>query len=160
MGAIGPFFGFIFYFLVLIAAITSTMSLMEVVTAHFVDTRIEKGKAPKRKTITALCALAMFAISIPVIFDKLGGGGMPQPLGLVWADFYDFVSEGVMMPLGALIMCLLVGWKFKKDFMSSEITLMNNKFVGEKYFNVCVKYITPVLFAFLMVSLALSFFGL
>jgi len=160
MGSIGPLFGFIFYVLVLIAAVTSTVSLVEVVTSHFIDSRLEKGKSPRRKTITALSCLAMFAISIPVIFDKLGGGGMVQPLGLIWLDFYDFISEGLMMPIGALVMCLLVGWKLGMPYMDEEITLHGNKFYGRRFFSVCVKYITPVLFTFLIISLVLSFFGI
>ena len=160
MGAAGPAFGFIFYVLVLIAALTSTISLVEVVASHFIDGRINKNKKPRRKLVTLLCCVAMFAISIPVIFDKLGTGGMAQPLGLVWLDFYDFVSEGIMMPIGALIMCLLVGWKLKMKYMDDEITLEGNKFFGRKFFNFCIKIITPALFSFLIVSLILSFFGL
>ena len=160
MGVIGPFFGFLFYLLVLIAALTSTVSLVEVVSAHFIDTRIEKGKAPKRKLVTLMCSFAMFVISIPVIFDKLGEGGMFQPLGLCWLDFYDFVSEGVMMPLGALTMCILVGWVLKVKFIDDEITLNGNKFYGRRFFAVCVKFITPILFTLLIISLALSFFGI
>jgi len=160
MGAIGPFFGFIFYVLVLIAALTSTVSLVEVVAAHFIDSRLQRGKEPKRALVTGLACLAMFAISIPVIFDKLGEGGLPQPLGLIWLDFYDFLSEGLMMPTGALIMCLLVGWKLGMPFMDEEITLNGNKFVWRKFFVVCVRYVTPILFAILLISLALSFFGI
>lgn len=160
MGPLGPMFGFIFYLLVLIAALTSTMSLAEVVISHFIDIRTAKGKPANRKLISALCCLAMFAISIPVIFDRLGEGGMIQPLGLVWLDFYDFLSEGLMMPIGALIMCLLVGWKLGMKYMDDEITLNGNKFYGRKFFAICVKYVTPILFTFLLVSLVLSFFGI
>ncbi|MBQ4062058.1 MAG: sodium-dependent transporter [Christensenellaceae bacterium] len=160
MGAIGPFFGFLFYILVLIATVTSTVSLVEVVAAHFIDTRIDKGKPAKRKLVTGLCCLAMFVISIPVIFDKLGEGGMIKPLGMIWLDFYDFVSEGLMMPIGALVLCILVGWKLKMKFMDDEITLNGNKFVGRGFFAVCVKYVTPILFTFLIVSLILSYFGI
>lgn len=160
MGSIGPLFGFIFYVLVLIAALTSTVSLAEVVVSHFIDAQAAKGKPANRKWIAALSCLAMFLISIPVIFDKLGEGGLVQPLGLIWLDFYDFLSEGLMMPIGALIMCLLVGWKFGMKFLDDEITQEGNKFAGRKFFAICVKYITPVLFTFLLVSLALSYFGI
>lgn len=160
MGSIGPFFGFLFYLLVLIAALTSTVSLVEVVVSHFIDSRVIKGKPANRRAVVSLCCLAMFLISIPVIFDRLGEGGMIQPLGLIWLDFYDFISEGFMMPIGALTMCLLVGWKFGMKFMDDEITQNGNKFVGRRFFAVCVKYVTPVLFTFLLVSLALSFFGI
>jgi NSS family neurotransmitter:Na+ symporter len=65
-----------------------------------------------------------------------------------------------MMPIGGLIMCLLVGWKLGIGFMDEEITEKGNKFFLRKFFVICLKYITPILFTFLLVSLALSYFGI
>lgn len=161
MGPIGPFFGAIFYFLVFIAAITSVISLLEVVSAHLIDSRIAKGKPANRKSIVSLVGLAVIIIGIPVAFDQLGGGGLPQPLGLVWVDFYDFLSEGVMMPLGAALISLLVGWKWgKSGIWEDEISQCGNKFTGKKFFLFCAKFITPLLMIFVLITTALSFFGI
>ncbi len=161
MGAVGPFFGAIFYFLVFIAAITSGISLMEVVSSHLLDSQVAKGKPANRKKVVALVGLAMIIIGIPVAFDQLGGGGLPQPLGLIWVDFYDFLSEGVMMPLGAALISLLVGWKWgKSGILEDEITQCGNKFTGKGFFLFCTKYITPLLMIFVLITTALSFFGI
>lgn len=160
MGAFGAMFGVIFYLLVLIAGLTTTVALIEVVVSHFNDSREANGKKPNRKIVViGVCAL-MFTLSIPVCFDMLGKGSLPQPLGLNWLDFYDFIAEGVVMPLVAILICLVAGWGIGVKAIEDEITLEGNKFYLRKTFYICIKYITPALLIFVLVSVALSFFGL
>ncbi|WP_040212332.1 sodium-dependent transporter [Clostridium polynesiense] len=159
MGYIGLILGFIFYMLALFAALTSSVSLLEVACAHFIDTRLEMGKSGNRRMVTAIVGTAVIIFGIPVALDALGSSGMYQPLGLCWLDFYDFLSEGIMMPLAAVFMSLLMGWKIGLGYMENEITLEGNKFIGKSFFAICIKYITPLLMSFVLISLALSFFN-
>ena len=106
----------------------------------------------------------MFLLAIPVCIDKLGGAswGVYQFLAdgsKDLLDLYDFFAEGIMMPLGAVLMCLIVGWGKGLKYMDEEIETQGNKFVTKGFFYVCVKYITPAMMTFVLISLALSYVG-
>ena len=169
MGAAGPLFGVIFYALVIIAAISSAISLMEVVTSSIIDCAAEKGKTRSRKGTSLLVALAMFIIAIPVCADQLGipgEGGAFWPLYSYLADgskdlldFYDMLTEGLMMPAAALLMCVVIAYKKGFAWMKDEVCLGGKTWKAEGFFKVCVKFITPVLMAFVLVSLFLTYLG-
>lgn len=156
MGSFGPFFGLLFYLLVLIAAITSAISLVEVSTAVFLDRAEEKGKPADRKKWTLVVCIGIVVLGAIVAWDGLGSNGLWTPfgntLGLVWLEFFDLWSEGIMMPLGALLMCLFIGWEFGVKNLGDEIELEGNKFTSRKFFTVCVKVITPVILLFVLIA--------
>ena len=176
-GFIGNFFGVLFYFLVFIAAITSAISLLEVCTAYFIDKRIEKGLDPNRKKITAMTGLLIFAMGLLVCLDGLGsgvaGGALIDPPGVMlgmenirtafasWLDFYDMISEGVFMPLGALLMALIIGWSLKTTAIKDEIESSPNVLMkGYQFWDICYKFIVPVGMAFVLMGQLDDFFGL
>lgn len=164
MGYIGNIVGFLFYLLVIFAGVSSAISLMEVASAHIIDSSVAKGKPVSRKKAVAIIATLMLVLAIPTCVDKLGGAGWPFYQFLAdgskdLLDLYDFVAEGIMMPLGALLMCVIVGWKMGFDWMADEVELNGNKFVTKGFFKVCVKYLTPAMMIFVFVSLALSYIG-
>ena len=160
MGAIGPIFGFLLYFLVFIAAITSSISVLEGVSAAWIDAKIAKGQEFSRKKITSIVTLAVFLLNIPTSMDALGGGSLPQPLGFCWLDFYDLLAEGILMPLGSLIMVIIIGYKLGMDWMAEEIELEGNKMGAKGYWNFCYKVTAPIGMAFILVGQIDSFFGL
>ena len=165
MGFAGNIVGALFYLLVIFAGVSSAISLMEVASAHIIDSSAAKGKPMSRKKAVGIIAGIMMVLAVPVCIDKLGGAGwsLYQFLGegsKDLLDLYDFVSEGIMMPLGAVLMCLIVGWGKGMDWMAEEIETQGNKFVTRGFFTVCVKYITPAMMLFVLVSLALSYVGL
>ena len=162
MGSIGPLFGVIFYALVTIAAITSAISLIEVVTTFFMDRAEEKGKQGNRSKIVLLVCLAIMAEASIVAVDGLGSNGIWVPFqnlfqnlgigneaGIVgalndcWLDFMDFLSEGLAMPLGALLMSLMVGWELKPKTLLDEIHI---GYAGkiDAFFTICIKFIAPL----------------
>ena len=65
-----------------------------------------------------------------------------------------------MMPAGAVLMCIIVGWVKGFDWMADEVEAQGSKFVTKGFFKVCVKYITPAMMTFVLISLALSYVGL
>ena len=121
MDAVGPIFGILFYLLVVFAAVSSSISLLEVIVAHFVDKAREAGKGDKRKAYCLYAAVLVGLGCVLVCADCLGGNNIApwQLLGLetasgwndCWLDFWDMLSEGIMMPLGALLMSLMIGWE-------------------------------------------------
>ena len=72
-------------------------------------------------------------------------------------DVYDLLSEGIMMPLAAMLTCLVVGWKIGMPWVNEEIEQEGNKFFLKGFFTVCVKYITPIMMAFVFVALLMSY---
>ena len=170
MDAVGPIFGILFYLLVVFAAISSSISLLEVVVAHFVDKAREAGKGDKRKTYTLIAAVAVGVGSILVCADSLGNAGIApwQLLGLesysgwndCWLDFWDMLSEGIMMPLGALLMSLMIGWEIGPEVVKEEAEQQGNKLVSYGFFKICVKVITPLCMLFILYGQVASFFGL
>ena len=171
MGAVGPIFGILFYLLVVFAAISSSISLLEVVVAHFVDKAREAGKGDKRKTYTLIAAVAVGVGCILVCADSLGNAGIApwQLLGLesysgwndCWLDFWDMLSEGIMMPLGALLMSLMIGWEIGPEVVKEECEATPGHKMGSYgFFKMCVKVITPLCMLFILYGQVASFFGL
>ncbi len=170
MGAVGPIFGILFYLLVVFAAISSSISLLEVVVAHFVDKAREAGKGDKRKTYSLIAAACVGLGCILVCADSLGNAGIApwQLLGLesaagwsdCWLDFWDMLSEGIMMPLGALLMSLMIGWEIGPEVVKSECEATPGHKMGSYgFFKVCVKVITPLCMLFILYGQVAGFFG-
>ena len=168
MGAVGPIFGILFYLLVVFAAISSSISLLEVVVAHFVDKAREAGKGDKRKTYTLIAAVAVGVGCILVCADSLGNAGIApwQLLGLesysgwndCWLDFWDMLSEGIMMPLGALLMSLMIGWEIGPEVVKDECEQSGHAMSGYGFFKICVKFITPLCMILILYGQIKEFF--
>ena len=174
MGYIGNIMGFLFYTLVFIAAISSSMSLLEVITSFKVDQNVAEGKAPGRKKYAIIAAVIIFVFCLPTCLDGLGNGlangaaiGTPAEILNIdvkgwncdWLDFYDMLSEGIMMPLGAMVMAFAIGWIWKIDMVVGECEASGHKFWGKLFFDICYKIITPIGMAFVLYAQVTSFFG-
>jgi NSS family neurotransmitter:Na+ symporter len=176
-GFMGNFFGALFYFLVFIAAVTSSISLLEVCTAYFIDKRVGKGLEPDRKKITLIVGLTIFFLGFPVAMDGLGagvaGGAMidiPATLfGMkevrvafdCWLDFYDMISEGVFMPLGAMLMSLLIGWKLKTTLIKEEVEATPGyQMRAYNFWDICFKFVVPAVMLLVLLGQLEDFFGL
>ena len=175
MGSVGNLIGFLFYLLVLIAALTSSISMLELCTAYAVDKQIEKGLTPKRAKHTSEVAALVFIAGSLVALDGLGAGvaggaAVETPATLLglsvrgwndcWLDLYDMVAEGILMPLGALVMTILIGWVLKPEVVQLECEQSGVKYRAAGYFKVCFKFIVPVLLAFILFCQLTDFFGL
>ena len=153
---LGALFGILFYLLVVFAAISSSISLLEVIVAHFCDKARDAGKGDKRKTYSLIAAVFVGLGCILICVDALGGAGIspfnilgmdPENLPMwsdCWLDFFDCISEGILMPLGALLMCLCIGWELGPKMVDDECCLEGQTFKMKGFFNICVKFITPL----------------
>ena len=168
MGAVGPIFGILFYLLVVFAAISSSISLLEVIVAHFVDAAREKGKGDKRKTYSLIATAIISLLCILVCMDGLGSQGIapadilgiaePKTWAADWLDFFDCISEGIFMPLGALLMSLMIGWEIGPDVVKEEAEQEGNRFKSYGFFKFCVKFITPLCMILILWGQIQSFF--
>lgn len=170
MGTAGPLFGVIFYLLVIIAAISSAISLMEVIAAYFIDKGVEKGRNVDRKKVTIWVSLAITAEALIVALDGLGSNGFWVPFqkffadGLpmfcdCWLDFMDCWSEGIAMPLGAMLMALMIGWEIKPKTMLDEIHDGVSSKGFDTFYKICIMVIVPVVMAFVLAGQLIDFFA-
>ena len=168
MGTLGPIFGILFYLLVVFAAISSSISLLEVIVAHFVDKARDAGKGDKRKKYTLIATVAVSAGCILVCADALGSTGIspadllgitePKTWAADWLDFWDCVSEGIMMPLGALLMTFMVAYELGTEFVKNEVEQCGNKFTMYKFYRFCIRYVAPLGLLMVLYGQVKSFF--
>ena len=171
MGAAGPLFGIIFYLLVLIAAITSAISLIEVVSAYFIDKAEAKGKTGDRKKITFWVSIAIMVEALLVAYCGLGSNGIEPAklLGLdvssspvfldCWLDFMDCWSEGIAMPLGAMVMGLMIGGELRAKYILDEVHVGQKKLgFFDLFYKICITVVAPVVMALVLSGQIGSFF--
>ena len=169
MGTIGGIFGLIFYALVLIAAISSAISLIEAVSVTFIDHASAKGHERDRNKVLAVVCLAITLLACLVAVDGLGSNGIaPKDLFHInskadwcadWLDFMDMLSEGIAMPLGAMLMSIMVGWEIKPKSLYGEIDSGYNGHI-HGYYTFCIKYLCPVIMFFILLVQISTYFGL
>ena len=149
----GGILGAVFFLLVFFAALTSSISLMETVVSILQD--------KFKKSRTTICLLVLAGCIILAIPSSLGYGiwDSVQILGLSILDFFDFISNSVIMPIVALLTCIFVGYVIKPSAIADEIKLAG-RFKQEKFFTVIIKYIAPVCIVAILISSILNSLGI
>ncbi len=149
----GQVIGALFFVLVLFAALTSSVSLMETVISIIQD-KIKIG----RKKLCLFVLLGCILVGLPSSLGYGAWGGV-KILGLQFLDFFDFISNSVLMPIAAFLICIFIGYVVKPTFVTDEVEL-NGKFKMKKMFNVMIKYIAPVCLVIILVFAILDVFGI
>lgn len=155
MGAAGGVMGAIFFLLVLFAALTSSISLVETGVSI-----IQDGAGVSRAR--ALAIVTVFLVVAGVIVN-LGYSSLAfiQPLGEGTSilDFLDFASNSVMMPIAAIMTCIFIGWIIKPKVIVDEVR-ESAKFRLAGAWTVMIKFIAPVFVAVVLVAYVAQQFGL
>ncbi len=149
----GTIVGVLFFLLVLFAALTSSISLMETVVSIVCD---------KFKINRPLSCLIVFVFSVALgLLSTLGYGvlGGVKIIGLQFLDFFDFISNSVLMPIVAFFTCIFVGFVIKPKTISDEVELSGN-FKRKGLFVVVIKYLAPVCIVLILVSSVLDALGI
>lgn len=149
---LGNIIGVVFFLLVFFAALTSSISLMETVVSIIQD------KIHIKRTTT--CLIVVAGCTLFALPSTLGFGLWEniKIFGLNFLDFFDFISNSVIMPIVALLTCIFVGYVIKPKTLSEEIAL-TGKFKSEKIFTVIIKYIAPVCILAILISSVLNGLG-
>ena len=149
----GEIIGLLFFLLVLFAALTSSISLMETVVSVFCD----KLKLERKLT----CVLVFIGCILLGIPSSLGFGLWSDItiMNLSFLDFFDFISNSVLMPITALLTCIFVGYILKPKTLIDEISL-TGKFKSEKLFIIIIKYFAPICIVLILISSVLSGLGI
>ena len=149
----GTLIGALFFVLVLFAALTSSISLMETIVSIVCD-----KTHWSRKMATVIITIYTLAIALP---SSLGFGIWSHitPMGMSFLDFFDFISNSILMPIVAFLTCFFIGYVIKPTAISEEVKL-NAPFRREKLFVVMIKYVAPICIIIILVSSILSALGL
>ena len=149
----GTIIGAVFFLLVFFAALTSSISLMETVVS------IVRDKTGWGRRTTCLIVL-LFCIVLGLC-SSFGFGIWSSftVIGLSILDFFDFISNSVIMPIVALLTCIFVGYMIKPKAVIEEVEL-SGKFTGKKLFTVVIKYIAPICIVLILISSVLDTLGI
>ena len=139
MPLVGYIISLLFYALLSLAALTSTISMHEIGTAMlYEELHVTRRQGALIETVVC-CAIGVVCSLSCGAVDGL------QLFGKSALDFCDFITGQVMMPIGALLTCVFVGWYVPRQVVSDEFT--NHGILGSRVFRVwlfCIKYVTPL----------------
>ena len=144
--SLGAIFGILFFLLVLFAAITSSIALTESAVSTFQD-----ELHWNRKKCTCLVGVIMLVLGS---LSALGYGPLAEVtvFGMQFLDFFDFLSNSVMMPIAAIATCLLVSRVIGVQKIEDEVTLDGKPFRRQKIFNFMIRYLCPIFAAIILIS--------
>ena len=150
----GTAVGILFFVLVLFAAVTSSIALTESAVSTFED-----ELHWDRKKATVVIGIIMIALGT---LSSLGYGPLDavKILGMQFLDFFDFLTNSVMMPIAAFATCILVSRVVGIDRIEEEMTQGGGTFRRKKIFVVMIKYLCPIFAVIILVSSVMNAFGL
>lgn len=152
MGKIGNIVGCLFFAMVLFAAITSAMSVMEAVVSSFMDQfHISRNKAACIEGIIALIAGVIVCLGYNLLYFEitLPNGAVAQIL-----DIMDYISNNLLMPVVAIGTCILIGWVAKPKIIIDEVEKSGCRF-GRKWLYIpMIKVVAPILLIILLLKSA------
>ena len=144
---LGYFFSGMFYLLLLLAALTSAMSLHESVTAYVIESwGIPRKKASAWVSISCMLLGVLCSLSFGVLSDC-------TVCGLTIFDLFDFCASKIIMPAGGFIICLFTGWYLDRKLVYNELT--NGGTVPFRMFRVYVfliRYVVPIAIALIFIN--------
>lgn len=150
---LGTFVGILFFVLVLCAAVTSSIALTESAVSTFQD-ELKWG----RKKATIIVGVIMVALGS---LSSLGYGPLAgvRIIGMQFLDFFDFLTNSVMMPIAAIATCLLVSRVIGVKKIEEEMLLEGGTFRRKKIFNFMIQYLCPIFAAIILISSVANAFG-
>lgn len=150
----GNLIGSCFFILVFVAALTSSISVMEATVSMAMD---------RFKVSRKMAAFVIFVFSIALgILSSFGNGiwSNIKLLGMDFLTFFDFLTNSIIMPLVALGTCILIGWFTGTEIIEEEATKNGEKFSRRGVFRVMIRYVAPVFMVVILVFYTLAQFGI
>ncbi len=143
MGKIGNSVGSVFFAMVLFAAATSAISIMEAIVASIMDRfKMSRRSATLTETIIALVIGMFVCLGYNILYFDIT---LPNGVHAQILDILDYISNYVLMPIVAIATCILIGWVMKAEYVIDEVTKNGEKFARRGLYKVMVKYIAPIL---------------
>ena len=142
----GQIVGAVFFILVALAAMTSSISLMETVVSIIME-KFKLRRIPAC-IITVLVCLLLGMLSV------LGYSAWShiELIGMQFLDFFDFISNNIMMPVVALLTCILIGWVVKPKYVEEEVLASQKSFRARMLLSVMLRYVCPVCMVIILLT--------
>jgi NSS family neurotransmitter:Na+ symporter len=137
----------IFYLLLAIAALTSTISLHEVATAYVHE---EHGFTRKRAALVVSVGVMVLGVISSLSFGLLKEYTL---FGLNFFDLLDYVTAKIMLPFGGLLVCVFVGWRIDKKILKAELTNYGTtSFYFFTIYAFLLKYVAPIAIGLIFIN--------
>lgn len=150
MGATGTIVGVLFFLMVIFAAMTSSVSVMEAIVSSLMDgVNMTRRKGATLVTVYSMIAGGIVCLGYNVLYFevKLPNDTVGQIL-----DIMDYVSNNCLMPLVALLTCALIGWVVQPKIIIDEVALGGNRFGRKKLYIAMIKVVAPLLLFVLLLQ--------
>ena len=150
---LGSAIGVLFFVLVLFAAITSSIALTESAVSTFED-----ELHWNRKKATVIVGIIMIILGS---LSSLGYGPLASVtiIGMQFLDFFDFLTNSVMMPIAAIAISLLISRVVGVDKVEEEVLHGESRFRRKKVFVIMIKYLCPIFAVIILISSVANAFG-
>ena len=150
MGKAGTVVGALFFFTAIFATLTSCISVLESITANYVEIfHVSRKKAVLVLSVIYLAASAVIALGYSVFYFEVQ---LPNGSAAQLLDSMDYISNSVMMPLIALLSTILIGWVKTPQFVIGEMERNGESFRRKKMYIIMIRYIAPVLMLILFLQ--------
>jgi len=148
MGGVGTVVGIAFFVMVVFAALTSSISIMEALVSSVMD----KFKVERQKGVLIIAAIALVVgVIVCMGYTCFYFEATLAPIaGGQILDVLDYVSNSLLMPVVAIATCILVGWIIRPKTVIDEITRNGETFGRKGLYVIMVKYITPIMLVVLL----------
>lgn len=150
MGSFGEMFALMFFVMVLFAALTSAVSILEAIVSSMMD----KLKWSRQKATLVMAGVEIL-VSLIVCFGYTFWyfeADFATVKGGQILDFLDYASNNLLMPIVAILTCILVGWVIKPKAIIDEVTLNGESFKRKGLYVVMIKFVAPVLLVIILLG--------
>ena len=150
MGDVGHIVGILFFVMILFAALTSAISIMEAVVSSLMDEfHISRRKAVAIETLIALAGAVLVCLGYNLLYFELP---LPNGSAAQILDLMDYISNNVLMPLVEIGTCILIGWVVKPKLIIDEVEKTGCVMGRKAMYIAMIKYIAPIMLAVLFIK--------
>lgn len=150
MGLVGRIVGIAFFVMVLFAALTSSISILEAVVSSFMDYfKISRRRATVIEGAIAMVISVVVCLGYNKFYFEVT---LPNHVVGQILDIMDYVSNNILMPVVAIGTCFLIGWAVGPQVVVDEATKTGEKFGRRRLYQVMIRYVAPVLLLFLLLK--------
>ena len=157
MGKMGAVIGFVFFFMILLAALTSNISIMETLVANCMNIfKTDRKKTAGYITLYSLVTAVVVCLGYSIFYFevKMPNGSTGQLL-----DIMDYASNSFLMPLISFLTSIFVGWVVKPEWIEEEMKVGAKKFNRKRLYAFMVRYVVPTVMLILFLQ-STGLFGL
>lgn len=152
MPVVAYVFSLLFYLILVVAALTSSISMLEMTVSYFHE-QLHVGRVKASFWCTVVCILLGTACTL-----SFGILGEAKVFGLTFFELFDFIVAKLLMPIGGLTICIFLGWVIDERILKSELT--NDGTLRAPYYPLyrfIIRYLAPIAIVLIFIN---ELFGL